>query len=305
MATTVSKTDRKHALEKPIYRHAQPGCSFRVIGAGLPRTGTVSFMAAVSYLLDGPDYHAGRRLSNSATESDILNIMDMCQATLRDAPQYDDQVGRSADDKEWWSRPASPELKRKLRKLLDGYVATADPPMHLLYTELLEMYPDAIVICTTRPCAKWVPSILMIYRVVVTPTLRAVYFFMPNLRHLLSHTKLCEDIQASRLGKDARIADGYDEKAAVIFYERHHARLRALVPPDKLFFVDVKDGWGPLCKVLGVEVPAGVPFPRLNEGKEIERTFAWLWRVVAALCAGLLGVIVLIVAVGWRYWQRR
>lgn len=47
--------------------------------------------------------------------------------------------------------------------------------------------------------------------------------------------------------------------------EAHTAWLRRVVWTEKLFFFNVKDGWGPLCEILGCEVPTGVDFPRENK----------------------------------------
>lgn len=45
--------------------------------------------------------------------------------------------------------------------------------------------------------------------------------------------------------------------------------LKAVVPPERLFFFSVKEGWEPLCKALGKEIP-DVPFPNINDGKAID-----------------------------------
>jgi hypothetical protein len=47
--------------------------------------------------------------------------------------------------------------------------------------------------------------------------------------------------------------------------------LKRVVPEDRLVFFSVKDGWEPLCKVLGKEVPKDVPFPKINDGEAIDR----------------------------------
>lgn len=44
----------------------QAGAEIQVIGAGLPRTGTSSFSAALEILLDGPTYHGGTQISRGA-----------------------------------------------------------------------------------------------------------------------------------------------------------------------------------------------------------------------------------------------
>jgi len=44
----------------------------------------------------------------------------------------------------------------------------------------------------------------------------------------------------------------------------HTDWLKRIVPPERLYFFDVKDGWEPLCKILKASVP-DKPFPRINE----------------------------------------
>lgn len=79
-------------------------------------------------------------------------------------------------------------------------------------------------------------------------------------------------------------------------YRAHMARLRELVPPERLVFFDVRDGWGPLCAALGKEVP-DVPFPRLNDGEAINRLAARFVREGLVRWLGVLGLLgVLVVA---------
>ena len=42
------------------------------------------------------------------------------------------------------------------------------------------------------------------------------------------------------------------------------------VPSEKLLVFEVKDGWEPLCKFLGVPVP-GIPFPRSNDSDNFDK----------------------------------
>jgi len=47
-------------------------------------------------------------------------------------------------------------------------------------------------------------------------------------------------------------------------YLDYNARMKALLPKERLLEFNVKPGWGPLCKFLDLPVP-DVPFPRVNE----------------------------------------
>ena len=89
-----------------------------------------------------------------------------------------------------------------------------------------------------------------------------------------------------------------DKDHAIAVYHRHVEEVRRRVPADKLLVFDVKEGWEPLCRFLGVPIPGGIPFPHLNEGRETlealarERLFGpWLRKVPIALAAFALVVL--------------
>jgi hypothetical protein len=48
--------------------------------------------------------------------------------------------------------------------------------------------------------------------------------------------------------------------------------IRENQPSDLLVF-NVKEGWTPLCKFLDVPVPTEIPFPNINDTKQIQRVF--------------------------------
>jgi hypothetical protein len=56
---------------------------------------------------------------------------------------------------------------------------------------------------------------------------------------------------------------GLDHDAAIAEFNRHNEEVRRVIPPERLLVFEVKQGWTPLCKFLGVPVPA-TPFPLTN-----------------------------------------
>jgi len=69
-----------------------------------------------------------------------------------------------------------------------------------------------------------------------------------------------------------------------------------LVPKEKLHFFSVKDGWEPLCKILGKPIP-NEQFPRANDAAAVEAFFKGMilkgllrWAQVLAIGSGILGV---------------
>ena len=79
--------------------------------------------------------------------------------------------------------------------------------------------------------------------------------------------------------------------------EDHVAKVKRVVPADKLLVFQAVEGWQPLCDFLGVPVP-DEPYPRLNTSDDFETNVK---RIVdptkLILCAGA----VVAAAVGFGY----
>jgi hypothetical protein len=77
---------------------------------------------------------------------------------------------------------------------------------------------------------------------------------------------------AKRLNEAVRkmiVADTFDDRFedrgfAVRRFKRHIDDVRDSIDASRLLVFDVRDGWAPLCDLLGVPIP-DEPFPRLNE----------------------------------------
>lgn len=90
----------------------------RVIGAGLPRTGTWSLKYALERLLGAPCYH-----------------MRVLHDRLEQVPIW--QVAIDGGPVDW---PA----------LFDGYAAAVDWPTSACWSEISRAYPDALIVLSTR-----------------------------------------------------------------------------------------------------------------------------------------------------------
>lgn len=224
-----------------------PDKSLKVIGAGLSRTGTTSFGAACSYLLDGPCYHGGTQLLRSP-ESHIKRWIEIYQRT---------PVRNEAD------RDA---VREGVKELLDGYVACTDLPSNSFVEELMEIYPDAKVICTVRDPDKWWNSLAPIVEKGNLTVLSWILAPLPTLRMFQAYHKAMDD---GRVG-ELYFRPGEPKRPTRAMWDRHIEHLKQVVPKEKLFFYDVRDGWEPLCAILGVPVPKDVPFPRLNDAQAMD-----------------------------------
>jgi len=102
----------------------------QVIGAGFPRTGTLSTQAALIHL-GFPCYH----------------MVEVVQREAHTNAWYDFVVGGHAMD---WTA------------LFADYEATVDAPAAFYYREIMETFPDAKVLLNLRDPAKWFDSFMML-----------------------------------------------------------------------------------------------------------------------------------------------
>lgn len=96
---------------------------FRVVGAGLGRTGTLSLRFALEQLLGAPCYH-----------------MSEVFAHLEHVPI--------------WTAAARGEMP-DWRQFLQGYGASVDWPGSAFWPEMAAAFPEAIVLLSQRPADKW------------------------------------------------------------------------------------------------------------------------------------------------------
>ncbi|KAK3682032.1 hypothetical protein LTR37_020658, partial [Vermiconidia calcicola] len=168
-----------------------------------------------------------------------------------------------------------------------------------LVPELMEIYPDAKVICTTREFEKWAESMEFVAKLVRPRLQTFLFFWVPHCCYLPRLWSLLPGIFDERYGAQCNT-----KADAMLVWKRHTAWLEEIVPKEKLFFVDMKDGWEPLCKALDVPVPKDVPFPRLNDSKSFERMFKE-WAMQGLLRWALVfGAVIALCGVAWAVWTR-
>jgi hypothetical protein len=137
------------------------------------------------------------------------------------------------------------------RTALAGWQSTVDWPGCWEWRELAELWPDAVVLLTARDPADWYDSVLAsIYRW----TAPDQDVGPPAMVSLLAR------IWDEDFGGRERVLD---RDHAMACFERHNEDVRADCPPDRLIEWQAGDGWEPLCRALGVALPAE-PFPHLN-----------------------------------------
>ncbi|MFI6744434.1 sulfotransferase family protein [Nonomuraea sp. NPDC050451] len=215
-----------------------------IIGAGLPRTGTSSMQAALQRLGFAPCYH-------------MMEIF-----------RHPDHVPR-------WLAVAAGKVttRRDWDQVFAGYRATQDWPASHYWRELADTYPQAKVVLTVREPDAWYRSIRMLFS--LEPDNLRLEDLPQPVREVLTEKMrlhpLLESIQQALFGPQHRRGAGLPDKDLVVrAFHQHCAAVRAHLPAERLLVFDVRQGWEPLCAFLGVPVPAGEPFPHLNDAASMQ-----------------------------------
>jgi hypothetical protein len=142
-------------------------------------------------------------------------------------------------------------------RIFEGYRATVDWPSATFYRELAEAYTDAKVILSLRDPVAWFDST------------QATIFADRVLANMQSPMASMVNRTVYDLF-DRRI---HDKDHVIGIYQAHNARVREVIPPERLLVYQVTDGWGPLCEFLGAPVP-DTPLPKVNTREEMAERWA-------------------------------
>jgi hypothetical protein len=207
----------------------------KLIGAGLPRTGTLSQKVALEMLGLAPCYH-------------MVNVL----ADLDEAPIW----GRALEGESPWE------------ELFDGFQATVDWPGSFFYRELIDYYPDAKLLLSVRDPEGWERSMRdTIWGIFYADVLMRD---LSNARGRVDakwagYIEMMKGMwQQSGLISDGAATSSESMQQAM---DRFNEEVTDTVPADRLLVWSVSDGWEPLCEFLDVPVP-DTPFPHLNDSKE-------------------------------------
>jgi hypothetical protein len=206
----------------------------KVIGAGLPRTATLTQKIAFEMLGLGPCYH----MVNVLTDSSQIEV-------------WADALAGHAD----WD------------KVFAGFNATVDYPGAFFYQELLAAYPEAKVVLSVRDGRTWARSMHdTIWGVLYDEQSIVHHLAVAQGRidqAMSAYTELMADM-INRADLFGSTPTRFDEDALVTGMERHNAAVRAAVPAGRILEWSPADGWEPLCAFLERPVPAA-PLPRVND----------------------------------------
>ena len=206
----------------------QIGYELKVIGAGLPRTGTLSLKKALE-ILGFNCYHMLENFKNN--------------------------------DSQFWS-DAFENKTKDYKQVFKNYTATVDSPACFCWKDLLDENQEAKVILSVRDNSDvWYKS----YKETVLRFL-SLSGFGANVNYILfSRVRVIKklfDVLEKKINKDPN-----SKKDCIEYYESFNQDVIEKCPKEKLLVFNVKEGWEPLCNFLNVPIP-DCEFPRVNDTNE-------------------------------------
>ncbi|XP_078364032.1 uncharacterized protein LOC144648300 [Oculina patagonica] len=150
------------------------------------------------------------------------------------------------------------------KEIFHGVDAVTDHTAAFWFEEILNVFPEAKVILTVRDSEEvWLKSWqehlrisdkLLPYYTKIAPTRRRTQHYFDTMYRAL-------------------VGSNNPEAAALyrVKYRQHNAKVKAVIPADKLLVYNIKQGWEPLCEFLGCDVPS-IQTPRANSGHSLSES---------------------------------
>jgi hypothetical protein len=135
-----------------------------------------------------------------------------------------------------------------------GYQSQVDWPGAHVWRDLSAAFPEAKIIHTLRPAETWWNSYAK-----TIGKLISTYKQIP----LPPHVTAILDVWNRMVGDTVFSGRPADRDTCIAAFNRNTQQVRDTIPADRLLVFDVAEGWEPLCRFLGVAVPAGA-FPHHN-----------------------------------------
>jgi hypothetical protein len=207
----------------------------RLIGAGLPRTATLTQKVALETLGVGPTYH----------------MVDLVR-NMPQLPQWQAALDGNAD----WDA------------IFDGYNSLVDWPGSYYYRELKEKYPDAKILLSVRSGESWARSMIATISSFLYGD--SLMHHLSMARAAIDPVYHGYPLMMKRMWRESGIVpDGcfFDADVLARQMERYNAQVQDDF--DDVLVWKPTDGWEPLCELLEVPVP-DEPFPHFNDSASFE-----------------------------------
>jgi Sulfotransferase domain len=167
------------------------------------------------------------------------------------------EVFKTPGHAERWAAAAS-QTNVDWDDLLNGYNSAVDWPSTYFWRELAEYYPNAKIIHTERSTESWIKS--------VNETIfRAIAGNSDDGAHVDAQRAMARELVFNRT-----FGGQVDDRAHLArIYENHSKEVKRTIAPERLLVYQSGQGWEPICKFLGVPVPAA-PYPKVNSTEEFQ-----------------------------------
>ncbi len=206
--------------------------TLKVIGAGLGRTGTASLKIALEQIGFGPCYHM--REVFPRPDAHVFWRDAFAQSLLPGGVTLD------------------------FARAFEGFAATVDWPACHFWRDLAVRYPDAKILLSLRDPESWWKSV---QATIFNPIKRALDAPAEGAPMM---ALMFKNLVKAAIGPDLA-----DKDAILSMFRRHNEAVIAQVPKDRLLVFEASEGWEPLCRFLGVPVPA-TPYPRTNTTEDFQ-----------------------------------
>jgi hypothetical protein len=211
----------------------------KVLDVGPPRTGTQSLAEALTRLGYNPCHSGEQILSNIVRPT-------LCNYTFG-------KGNTSWDDVE--------EMMKQ-----EGWDAGMDEPWHLLYTTVMDKYPDSKFVLPIKKAEDWFDSYLHFWQ--SRQGLKTVNNVGYNLGKPWDECSNAHYFDCDFTELRRPLAESRDD--CIAGYNRHVARVIETIPHDRLLLFNMSEGYAPLCEFLGKDVPTypngtAEPFPHADK----------------------------------------
>lgn len=139
--------------------------------------------------------------------------------------------------------------------VFDGYNSAVDWPTAAFWPELAAHHPGAKVILTARNPESWYASFS-----------QTIFKFLSSRDEAPPPMQAFIDFGTAVIARSGFTIKSSRDDILKAFADQGDAVIGA-IPAERLLVYRVKDGWEPLCRFLGKEVPT-TPFPRSNDRDE-------------------------------------
>ena len=207
---------------------------------------------------------------------------------------YDFREHRDIHGREWLDLYCEGKLPN-FASMYQNVDAVVGLPAWFWFEEIFDAFPDSKVILSIRDEENWLKSLVRQIEQLQNPGIvRRI------ATRWLSRPVHRRGWQFSDVTLNAAYGS-LNAKSTVLFkkkYHEHNARVKSVIPQEKLLVFNVLEGWKPLCDFLGVEVPK-LSFPRENvdcsHGRQIIegqlREFNFIVLIVMSVLVFIVAVL--------------